>query len=192
MSSHTSLSDLCNYSGFIINISKQLAVETKNLAAPQKLPSRISAPVWVRVIRISVRIIRQDAAYCYRCNVVCVLYTTVSLTKRLSQWRYVIGMWTLGPQKPWIKWRPGSPYGNGHSGGHTLAYQNSPAVILNLIRKGQQRCGLWLPTQYCTNLLRLGLEPGFKVRVTVRIRQCCCQDRFKHLRPKTAILAGRS
>ena len=50
MSSHTSLSDLCNYSGFIINISKQLAVETKNLAAPQKLPSRISAPVWVRVI----------------------------------------------------------------------------------------------------------------------------------------------
>jgi len=31
-SSHTSLSDLCNSSWFIINISKQLAFETKNLA----------------------------------------------------------------------------------------------------------------------------------------------------------------
>ena len=33
MSSHTSLSDLCNSSGFIINISKQLTFETKKLAA---------------------------------------------------------------------------------------------------------------------------------------------------------------
>jgi len=31
MSSHTSLSDLCNPSGFIINISKQLAFETKKI-----------------------------------------------------------------------------------------------------------------------------------------------------------------
>jgi len=136
MSSHTSLSDLCNYSGFIINISKQLAVETKNLAARQKLPSRISAPVWVRVIRISVRIIRQDAAYCYRCNVVCVLYTTVSLTKRLSQWRYAIGMWTLGPRNHELNGGPDLPTELGTLGVILWHTRTRPRLFLTLFARG--------------------------------------------------------
>jgi len=94
-----------------------------------------------------------DVAYGYRCSVVCMsvclLVTTVCVTKTVEPIKMPFGVWTRGSMEPCIRWKPKSPYtGMGTYEGRHMAPWDLPGHARRSIYSkwlaggSMRRCGL--------------------------------------------------